>query len=307
MTELVDSIAALDVEVRRALETGDESGLDVIGYGEISLVVALETSDGPRACKRLPPFSDRTTYSRYAEVFELYLSTLADAGVEVVDSCLVDLPSPGPGDSADCPDGGGQSAPSAVTAYCVQPRLDLETLGPLVAAGAGGESFLRQVVDTAADTITPRLGLDSQVSNWALVEGELVYLDVTTPMMRDANGDERADPDIFVGSLPWILRAPSRRFLLESILTTYYEPRSAMVDMLGNLVKEGLASIIPAGIAAANATCSPPITEGEVRSFYRRDARLWGLLQRVRRIDRGWQRHVRRRTYPYLLPGRIER
>ena len=31
------------------------------------------------------------------------------------------------------------------------------------------------------------------------------------------------------------------------------------------------------------------------------------LLQRLRRLDRAWQRRVRRRVYPFLLPGRIER
>jgi hypothetical protein len=31
------------------------------------------------------------------------------------------------------------------------------------------------------------------------------------------------------------------------------------------------------------------------------------LLQRLRRADRWWQRTVRRRPYPFLLPGRIDR
>jgi hypothetical protein len=34
---------------------------------------------------------------------------------------------------------------------------------------------------------------------------------------------------------------------------------------------------------------------------------MWGLLQRLRRIDRSWQRRVRRRQYPFLLPGKVER
>jgi hypothetical protein len=44
-----------------------------------------------------------------------------------------------------------------------------------------------------------------------------------------------------------------------------------------------------------------------VRRYYRSDARLWGVLLRIRRLDRAWQRHVRRRSYPFLLPQRIER
>jgi hypothetical protein len=30
-------------------------------------------------------------------------------------------------------------------------------------------------------------------------------------------------------------------------------------------------------------------------------------MLRVRRADRWWQRHIRRRTYPFLLPGSIRR
>jgi hypothetical protein len=30
-------------------------------------------------------------------------------------------------------------------------------------------------------------------------------------------------------------------------------------------------------------------------------------LPRIRRLDRVWRRKVRPRTYPFLLPGRIER
>jgi hypothetical protein len=34
---------------------------------------------------------------------------------------------------------------------------------------------------------------------------------------------------------------------------------------------------------------------------------MWALLQRARRVDRAWQRHVRRRPYPFLLPGPVDR
>ena len=49
------------------------------------------------------------------------------------------------------------------------------------------------------------------------------------------------------------------------------------------------------------------ISEEEVRRYYRSDARLWEALLRLRRLDRAWCRHVRRRTYPFLLPAKVER
>jgi hypothetical protein len=60
-------------------------------------------------------------------------------------------------------------------------------------------------------------------------------------------------------------------------------------------------------IEAVNRTVEAEITEDEVRRYYRSDARLWELMLRLRRADRWWQRRIRRRTYPFLLPGHIER
>ena len=59
--------------------------------------------------------------------------------------------------------------------------------------------------------------------------------------------------------------------------------------------------------AAAGDRLEPPLTVEQVRADYRSDARTWALLQSVRRADRAWQHRVRRRTYPFLLPARIDR
>jgi hypothetical protein len=45
----------------------------------------------------------------------------------------------------------------------------------------------------------------------------------------------------------------------------------------------------------------------EVARDYASDARQWELLLRLRRADRWWQQRVRRREYPFLLPGPITR
>ena len=39
-----------------------------------------------------------------------------------------------------------------------------------------------------------------------------------------------------------------------------------------------------------------------MRRYFARDRRLWLLMQRLRRADRAWQRRVRSRPYPFLLP-----
>ncbi len=66
---------------------------------------------------------------------------------------------------------------------------------------------------------------------------------------------------------------------------------------IGNLHKERSSDLIPIATEAVNGHAEPPITAEEVKRYYSRDARMWALLQRLRRMDRGWQQHVRRRTY----------
>jgi hypothetical protein len=107
--------------------------------------------------------------------------------------------------------------------------------------------------------------------------------------------------------LPWALRGTVRRFLLQSILDKYYSPRGVLVDLLGNLIKEGVSRWLGLGLEIVNTKIEPAIDEAEVRRYYREDAGMWALLQRLRRMDRMWQRRVRRRQYPFLLPGKVER
>jgi uncharacterized protein (DUF2236 family) len=107
--------------------------------------------------------------------------------------------------------------------------------------------------------------------------------------------------------VPWALRGAVRRFALGAILDKYYDRRGALLDLAGNLHKERLAQLLPEVLEAANRVVEPPITDEEAERYYRDDARMWELLQRLRRADRWWQRTVRRRRYPFLLPGSIAR
>jgi Family of unknown function (DUF6206) len=286
----------LEEVVEDAITRGDESGLHILGYGEISSVVAWPEATGPHACKRLPVFDDRERFDAYRACFDDYLTALTGSGIRVVESRLVELP----------------PNANAVVAYCVQPVLDRDTLAPAILRTADrdrGRSLLAGVVEHIEQTVRPTLGLDAQLSNWASApDGRgLLYLDVTTPLLRDAEGRDRLDTELFMASLPAVFRPVVRRFMLDDILDPYFAPRPAALDVAGNLHKEGLARWVPDLIELANARLGIDLDVDEVRRYYRRDARLWSLLQRARRVDRSWQRHVRRRAYPFLLPGPVDR
>ncbi|MCA9659221.1 MAG: hypothetical protein KC486_12825 [Myxococcales bacterium] len=288
----------LDAAIERALEAGDESaaGLELLGYGEISCVVAWRAGDDRVACKRLPVFAEAATLERYQASFTEYLERLAAGGVTPVASGLQVLP----------------RGHGAAAVYCVQPRLAGDALVSRALRGLEEDAALAlfdRLLDAIEGVTSATVGLDGQLSNWALVRGELRYLDVTTPMLRDGDGGERMPVGVFLASLPWALRGIVRRWMLRPILDKYYDPRGVVLDLLGNLHKERLAHLLPAFLDRANARpgLAPALTQAEVDRYYAADARDWALLQRLRRLDRAWQRRVRRRTYPFLLPGAIER
>jgi hypothetical protein len=50
-----------------------------------------------------------------------------------------------------------------------------------------------------------------------------------------------------------------------------------------------------------------PITEQEVRSYYREDAFIWRFYLSARKVDRFLRTGLLRQEYPYILPGKIQR
>lgn len=288
-------LVTLEAAVQHALATGDESGLRVLGYGEISLVVGWPTDAPAWACKRLPPFPDRASFDRYARTVVDYIAALGAQGVDVVETEVLCAPGP---------DG-------SVAGYAVQPALAAASvLAPRVLAAADpaqGHPLVDAVITTTVGVLGPRLGFDAQLSNWVWEDDRLRYLDITTPFLFSDDGVLQMDMGLLLASLPWAMRAAVGRFVVPDVMDRFRDPRRTLVDLCGNLLKERLDAWLPRFVEAANAHVTPAITEAEVRKFYTSDARLWSVILGLRRLDRVWQRRVRRRTYPFLLPGRIDR
>lgn len=287
-------LARLETQVQEALRTTDGSALDVLGYGEITLVLRLRTPQGSFACKRLPVFPDPDRFDHYRRSLDAYLRRLTGRGLTVA-----------PTEVWHTRGTGGH-----VIAYCVQRELPPERLCSRLLHTedeAWVKNFFARFLDAVDAAVEPTLGLDAQASNWIDLDGELTYLDVTTPLMRDSRSRELLDVRLFFTSLPWILRDPVRVAMSKSIFDKFYETRGVLLDFLGNLHKERLDALIPPFLEQANARLREPITADEVAAYYRGDARMWELIQRLRAADRFWHRTVRRKTYPFLLPPPVDR
>ncbi|MCX4854913.1 DUF6206 family protein [Streptomyces canus] len=289
-----DELDHLEKQVQSALRAADDSALDILGHGEVTLVLRLRTDHGAYACKRLPVFPDRPRFERYRRGLDEYLRRLTDSGLNVADTEVWHTHQPS----------------GRVVAYCVQRELPERRLCSRLLHTEDetwAKDFFSRFLDQVDRTVSPSLGLDAQASNWIDTGGELTYLDVTTPLMRDDRGQEQLDVRLFFTSLPWVLRDAVRLSMSKSIFDKFYETRGVLLDFLGNLHKERLDSLIPAFLDQANGRLTEPITTEEIAAYYRGDARMWEVIQRLRKADRFWHFKVLRRPYPFLLPPPVDR
>ena len=281
-------LAHLDAEIERAVVAGSASGLPVLGFGEVTLVLGWPPEAPEVAVKRLPPVADRGRADAYGEVLDAWIAALERAGVRVLDTELHWVPLAG----------------GHLRGYLVQPLIERDRLLNHVLRRAGepeGAALLERLAEAVCAAVDEHIGLDAQAANWVVEDGELRCLDVSTPMLRDDAGHDRLDLELFLAAYPWALRralAP----VAHHVIAQYHHPRGVLLDTASNLVKERLERWVPVLLAAARPRLESPIDGGEVRRYFTRDRRLWLTMQYLRRADRAWQRRVRRRPYPFLMP-----
>jgi len=165
------------------------------------------------------------------------------------------------------------------------------------------------------------LGLDAQISNWAIIgladsattlpePIRLAYLDTSTPLMR-RGGQEQLDPELVLRSAPSFTLWFIRRAFLPEVMTRYYDFRRVAMDLVANFYKEGRPELVPDLVKTVNDFFRPapafqPLTVREVRDYYRFDALIWRVFLALRQLDRRLQT-VAGRSYPYILPDKITR
>lgn len=284
---------ALDRRVEDALLAGDDAGLHVLGYGEVTLVLGWPPDQPTRAVKRLPVFPDALGARRYEAVLCDYLDELAARGIEPVATEVV----------RHARDDG------SVAVYVVQPLLPPDAMATSWMANAGDRApeLLDRVVELVVQGVDDDVGIDAQLTNWA-VGGDpepLRYFDVTTPFLR-RNGESLLDIDLFLSALPAFARPPVKRFVATDLLARYHRPRDVLLDFAANLERWGFADLRSYVVAAAARHLDDPFSLRDLDRYYRSEARLWRFMLAARRVDRAWQRHVRRRPYPFLLPESSE-
>jgi hypothetical protein len=251
------------------------------------VVLAAPLGTPKVACKRVPPFRDRATFERYREVVLRNIDELRAAGVRVLDTEVRLV-----------------SHDGRLVGFVVQPLLPADTLGEAVlnaSVPSAEHPLVVAMVDHVLTATTDRRGVDAQVGNWAVVDGDVVYVDVTTPFLVDDRGDLAMDLDVFLQAGPPVMRPIYRRELPTS-MKRWLDPRHALLDLVGNLYKRDLDDWVQPVITATSGKVDPPLTVEEARAYYGGEVKTWTTLHRVLKGYDWWQRRVRRTTPNGFLP-----
>ncbi len=309
----IDLIAGFEAQLDATNPTGGAIPAQVIGYGEMSTVLEIGGQDG-HVYKRMAGFHSASEAEAHAAGIHSYCAALRDAGVDVAETQSFVL----------------DNAHGEYLLYLVQPRVPPERVGNLFCGRAADVRFteaLEAVLGHYAGIWRRNqahpggevLGLDGQISNWVFLGGEEeslhpVYLDVGLPLMR-RDGVETMDVELALRTLPpplaWIVRVS----FLSEVLNRYYDLREVLLDLVGNFYKEGYPDKIPEALDMVNHFLNGPARDLEIAplsreavdKYYRRDAFIWRVFLGLRRFDRFVRRHLLRRRYPFILPGRIRR
>lgn len=282
----------------------------ILGYGEISTVFEIDT-EGLRdfAFKRLPLFYSHAEVEKYTAVFLEYNRLLEhEIGIRLPahDHIIV------------------TNTQGKPVFYIVQQKLPAESIGNRIlqrAARDEMQALLRRVLREARKVWDfnrkqnrLEVAIDGQISNWVASDDALLYVDTSTPLFR-MNGIEQLDTELFLRSAPsflvWILRL----LFLKDVVNRYYDFHRVAVDLVANFYKEQRADLIPDAIHIVNDFFTnearelniAPLTEKEVRDYYKEDAFIWSLYFTMRKIDRFLRTRVLRGEYPYILPEKIVR
>ncbi len=292
--------------------------IDVIGYGEISVVFSVERQGFLRkqefVFKKLPYFSSIEEVKDYIKLYDVYHYILHKIGVDTPDWYAI---------YSKMKDG--------YCVYALQEKLPKSSLGNVVLHEVGKAEFMKmfeRVVEkiSRVDDFNSgkmkvdlrewseaeiKIGFDAQISNWAFMpDGRLLYLDTSTPLIRK-NGEEQLNVELFLKAVPIVFTLIIKLFILDKVLDRYYDMRGVVLDLIANFIKEKKPEYIPELLRVANeflvSKNITPIEEKEVFKYYREDAMIWRFFQFARRVERFVVEKIFRKEYKLKLPEKIER
>jgi hypothetical protein len=291
----------------------------ILGFGEISLVFEL-TGEETVAYKRLPIFDSEEQVKRHVLAYDVYQRILKRKfGLNIPPHGSIWFRTPG----------------GKITLYCAQEKVQPESVGnSVIHQISKKEAYLlvllvlrelKKIWDFNLKNESYKVGLDGQISNWAIAgydpvnpvinkDTKLFYLDTSTPMYRKS-GNDAMEAVLFLKSAPPILNWILKAIYLQDVLDRFYDWRLVTVDLIANFYKEQKPELVPGLVKTVNEFFTSeapehdinPLTVEEVHSFYQEDKQIWSLFQASRKLDRYIRTRLFRKKYDFYLPEEIKR
>lgn len=293
----------------------------IIGYGEISAVLEVKRKEFENfVIKRLPIFESSWQMELYESAYREYVEVLKKAGINIIDE-----------DCASIKTGDGR-----FVFYTIQKKIPPEHFCNKIIRKGNAEltkpllfrvmKEVKKVFDFNTSSFDLKIGLDGQVSNWAVKDismiknaqsiekAELLYIDTSTPLMRK-NGVEVLPADLFLKSTPAGLRSIVKALFLKEVIDRYYQLRGVILDLIANLFKDVKYEEVPFFVEVANEFLKKeikgitlnPLSFKEVKKYYRKDAFIWSLFLTLRKMERFTKTYILNKRYDHLLPPRVQR
>ncbi len=281
--ELLELEAAIqDAQRRRSID-----GLNVFGFGEVSMAVGWPTADPRFIAKRMLPMREARAVTEPLAAIDAFAQRLRDAGGRVL---------PYETRSIQRPDGNH-------VGYVVQPIVPEEQLAETVLATetpAAGHPLLVAVRDFVVTCTDDDLALDAQVPNFAWRDGEVWLLDITSPAGFD--GDELVYPlaELTEQLVPRVLRPMLAKATVD-IFSLYRGRTGALTQVAVFLHRVQADAWVGPALETFNEVLDEPIDPAEVQARWERNVKDFPKIKFLVRLQRAWQEKVRRTPFEYLI------
>jgi len=297
-----------------------EIPIKILGYGEISLVFEIIGDPNQLAYKRIPIFDNEEQVQRFIGAYNEYCRILQkEVGYILPEHDVVWF----------------RDDKEKIQLYCVQKKVNSDSVCNKVIHQVSDKEVeklvllvlreMKKVWSYSKNNETIDLGLDGQISNFAIIDFDvnnpkvgdntkLLYFDTSTPFVKK-NGEEAMQFELLLKSAPGFLRGILKAVYLEETVNRYYDWRKVSIDLVGNFFKEQRDDLVPRLIEVVNDFFKheaaefeiDPLTFEEIEKYYKSDAKMWSLFQKVRKFDRFIKTKILRKKYPFYLPGKIKR
>jgi hypothetical protein len=277
----------VEAAFRQAIDTGRRERLPLAGAGELTVAVRWRHDAGDCVIKRVPPSRSRPAAEQYMAAVDDFVTRLEACGVRCVATGQHAL---------DRPDG-------SVVVFETQPLLDVVGLADNVlrrATPSTDHPVITAIVDRIVTAISSGTPIDGQVANWYWFEGEPWQLDLSTPMYVDADGTFAYDPYPFLQQVPAVVR-PYVRKQFARLASHYIEADYVITDLMTQLHRQRLDHWCEAVTAYARSAHGIDVSAAKAAELSADEARFYPWLHRLKRTQRWWMQHTRRR-YDTLLP-----